>query len=455
MEEEEEEEVVIPEEDVETIFMQGVLDCYNIASKLMPSKRIRDEDMSRYITTETRETVQARLASSGAEEEKWRHRPPKKQHEWAHDVIRQLEPNGNISATPFEYLMYYNSMGNMDARTFGVYIILSYGSFTDLFKLVPYRLRGPTHDRIANEYSCETASLHFSGKMLSKAQTTFTGSAIDIREHLTIDPSQSLAAVTSPYWIEITPHNGLSQTLKERYDFPPLQPSHGLVLLSEHLSQLPVKKSVDHYPCGWPARTDLCPNVMFDFENGMRMNTETKLYIQDMSVVHPLTYKPSPGSNIALQQGCMIASKIVPAGRTALRYDLITVFPSTLHYVFNVVKLVVNSSVREVKHRDANTLNMISLRVGPEGPGCTIMSAERSVELHTLLEARLHLHGCLAFVFENARPTKESECLSAGDFKRYQQMLNKTRTEKHVLLPSEMLHAVYEACWHQTIAWVS
>lgn len=233
----------------------------------------------------------------------------------------------------------------------------------------------------------------------------------------------------------------------------------------------------------------------------MRMNTETKLYIQDMSVVHPLTYKPSPGSNIALQQGCMIASKIVPAGRTALRYDLITVFPSTLHYVFNVVKLVVNSSVREVKHRDANTLNMISLRVGPEGPGCTIMSAERSVELHTLLEARLHLHGCLAFVFENARPTKESECLSAGkrrikisghatiatiahtyctythhfyssgcnthplpllllllyagDFKRYQQMLNKTRTEKHVLLPSEMLHAVYEACWHQTIAWVS
>jgi hypothetical protein len=225
-------------------------------------------------------------------------------------------------------------------------------------------------------------------------------------------------AIQDRFRLELTPA-GLSASAIEKqnnlYDFPPLQPRVGVTVCTEHLSQLPMKKSAEHYPCGWPSRPQLCPNIQLTFRNQLRITNGTMLYVTDMSLVHPLTYRPEErDSNIALSQGCMIAGKLIPSGGNSLFYDLVTLFPTSLQGAYNVMRLLLNPKLVKVVNDGGGLFN------GPNSVGLQIshdlvVRAENSVELIALIDAQKNMHSALDFIFSNVWTSRENESLHPGE----------------------------------------
>ena len=102
-------------------------------------------------------------------------------------IIDQWEPPSSsapddiaLDSSPFKYLSYFSSEDGrqdiMDERTFGAYVLMTYGLSQEIYKVQPYRMdKVSSHDLIVRGYSSQIASIHFERRSLARAKTSFTG----------------------------------------------------------------------------------------------------------------------------------------------------------------------------------------------------------------------------------------------------------------------------------------
>ena len=213
---------------------------------------------SSYNVTLSRPMVQHKADEQWRNEKEWRNIPPSKQYDWYCQIIHDWEGMNEANIPhdhPFKYIHYYNAEGKMLKRCFGVYIALAYGLSSEMFRLSSNHI-GQHHDKICAEFSSQACSIHFKmDKLLASKVVTLKTAAEDIQRVLDIDCKKDILAMQSRYYVELNPLTD-HKILKLRYNFPPLQPSNGLLIETEHLYQLPVKKAPEHAPVGWPGNHD-------------------------------------------------------------------------------------------------------------------------------------------------------------------------------------------------------